>query len=83
KDDRTLCRRHGRAPKGTTPDIRWDHRRGDRYSILPTLTLDGYIAVRVVKGSITSEELYNFLIEDLIPKLNPFPEPRSVVILDN
>ncbi|TRM55320.1 hypothetical protein BD626DRAFT_381891, partial [Schizophyllum amplum] len=53
-----------------------------RYSILPALTLDGYIACRVVKGSVDGEEFLDFVLND-IPQMNPWPAPRSVLLLDN
>ncbi|KAJ3762015.1 hypothetical protein EV360DRAFT_7449, partial [Lentinula raphanica] len=54
KDGRTLARRFGRAGPGQTPEMLVDHNRGDRWSILPALTLDGYIALRVVEDSVDS-----------------------------
>ncbi|KAL1684457.1 hypothetical protein GGG16DRAFT_25050, partial [Schizophyllum commune] len=54
-----------------------------RYSILPALTLDGYIACRVVEGSVDGEEFFDFIITDVLPQMNAFPLPRSVLILDN
>ncbi|KAI4518010.1 hypothetical protein K523DRAFT_223592, partial [Schizophyllum commune Tattone D] len=54
-----------------------------RYSILPALTLDGYIACRVVEGSVDGDEFFDFIITDVLPQMNPYPQPRSVLILDN
>ncbi|KZP06825.1 hypothetical protein FIBSPDRAFT_655224, partial [Athelia psychrophila] len=53
-----------------------------RYSILPILTLDGIIAHDIFEGSVTSERFVKFLRE-LIPLTNPYPGPRSVLVLDN
>ncbi|KAF9066036.1 hypothetical protein BDP27DRAFT_1148210, partial [Rhodocollybia butyracea] len=50
--------------------------------ILPALTLDGYIALHVVPDSVDSIEFYDFVLNDL-PKMNPWPQPCSVLILDN
>ncbi|GLB45137.1 hypothetical protein LshimejAT787_2000450 [Lyophyllum shimeji] len=57
--------------------------RGQRYSILPVLTLDGIIAHDVIQGSVTSESFVQFLREFVVPLTNPYPGPRSVLILDN
>ncbi|TFK59278.1 hypothetical protein BDN72DRAFT_745289, partial [Pluteus cervinus] len=54
-----------------------------RYSILPALTLDGIIALEIVEGSITKETFLNFLRQKVAPRLNPYPEKNSVVVLDN
>lgn len=40
--------------------------RGIRYSILPTLTLDGYMAVCVVEGSVDGAEFYDFVVNDVV-----------------
>ncbi|KAJ3729812.1 hypothetical protein C8R42DRAFT_565623, partial [Lentinula raphanica] len=52
-------------------------------SILPALSLEGYIALRVVEDSVDSTELYDFVLNDLLPKMNPWPGDQSVLILDN
>ncbi|KAE9383625.1 hypothetical protein BT96DRAFT_752643, partial [Gymnopus androsaceus JB14] len=54
-----------------------------RWSILPALTINGYIALRVVEDSVDSTELYDFVLNDLLPKMNPWPALRSVLVLDN
>lgn len=66
KDNRTLVRHYGRAPSGEDPVevVRFD--RGERWSILPALTLEGYIALRVVPGSVNGMELYDFIVNDLV-----------------
>lgn len=66
KDGRTLARKFGRARTGVTPEMSVDHNRGDRWSILPALTIDGYIALRVVEDSVDSMELYDFVLNDLV-----------------
>ena len=66
KDGRTLIRKYGRAVSGGDPVLTVSLDRGIRYSILPALTLDGYIAVRVVEGSIDGEEFFDFIVNDLV-----------------
>lgn len=66
KDGHTVARRFGRAPQGeraTEPAI---HDRGERWSILPALSLDGYVAVRAVPGSVDGLDLYEFVVDDLV-----------------
>jgi hypothetical protein len=50
KDGRTLMQRYGHALSGEDPVVSESIDGGIRYSILPALTVDGYIAVRVVEG---------------------------------
>jgi transposase len=66
KDDRTLIRKYGRAMSGDDPVLTVALDRGIRYSILPALTLDGYLAVRAVEGSIDGEEFFDFIVNDLV-----------------
>lgn len=40
--------------------------RGIRYSILPALSIDGYLTVHVVEGSIDSAEFYDFVVNDVV-----------------
>ncbi|KAH7918421.1 hypothetical protein BV22DRAFT_979142, partial [Leucogyrophana mollusca] len=51
--------------------------------IFPALSLDGYIALRVVKGAVNSIEFYDFVVNDVLPKMNRYPNARSVLIMDN
>ncbi|THV03700.1 hypothetical protein K435DRAFT_571888, partial [Dendrothele bispora CBS 962.96] len=43
----------------------------------------GIIASRVIEGSFTHDEFLRFLEEDLLPVMNPYPGPRSVILMDN
>jgi transposase len=56
---------------------------GQRFSILPILTIDGIITHNIIPGSITADQFVQFLWELVIPLTNPYPGPRSVLILDN
>ncbi|KAJ7349890.1 hypothetical protein DFH08DRAFT_696652, partial [Mycena albidolilacea] len=49
-----------------------------RYSLLPALSLDGVIHVKIVEGLFTTE-LFMELIEGLLDKTQPFPQPNSVI----
>ncbi|KAF8227720.1 hypothetical protein L208DRAFT_1102512, partial [Tricholoma matsutake] len=52
---------YGRAPSGEDHFVEVTLDRGICYSILPALTIDGYLAVRVVEGSIDGMEFYDFV----------------------
>ena len=99
KDDRTPARKRGWSLIGTRCVQRRCFVRGRRYSILPILTLDGIITYDIMEGSVTSEKFVPFLREFVvsaisshfylhsttvqIPLTNPYPGPRSVLIIDN
>jgi hypothetical protein len=40
--------------------------RGKRYTILPALTLQGFIAIDIMEGSCTKEHFKNFVISDVV-----------------
>ena len=66
KDGKTLIRKYGRALSGEDAVLQVSLDRGVRYSILPALTTDGYIAVRVIEGSIDGQEFFDFIVNDLV-----------------
>nr|GAT45074.1 Tc1-mariner class transposase [Mycena chlorophos] len=82
-DQRTAYRRRGYALRGMRCLLRCHFVRGTRYSILPALSLDGIIAYDIIEGSVTAERFEEFLREFVMPLTNPYPGPRSVLILDN
>ena len=50
--------------------------------MLPALSLDGILAVKIVEGSFTTERFKGF-IDGLLDHMTPFPGPNSVIIMDN
>src|SRR5215472_1617805 len=53
-----------------------------RFSILPALSMDGILAVSIVQGSFNAISFSEF-IESLLDQMRPFPEPNSVIVMDN
>ena len=99
-NDRTQSRRFGWSLVGTRCVQRQTFVRGQRYSILPVLTLDGMIAYDLIEGSVTAQQFVQFLRDMVVrvscgslgtstdvfmqvPLTNPYPGPRSVLVLDN
>ncbi|KAG2150764.1 hypothetical protein DEU56DRAFT_869105 [Suillus clintonianus] len=74
KNDRTYARHYGRAPRGHRAQLTDVFVQGDRI---------GYIAAHVVEGSLNSREFYDFIAEDVLPHMSPFPGERSIIVLDN
>lgn len=67
KDDRTFLRHYGRAPRGQRAIRRDKLPKGQRYSILPAMAVDaGYIAMRVVRGSVKSMDFISFVLDDVV-----------------
>jgi hypothetical protein len=53
-----------------------------RYSVLPALSLDGILHLKIVEGSFTGP-LFQQFVCGLLDAMNPFPEPNSVLVMDN
>ncbi|KAF8228046.1 hypothetical protein L208DRAFT_1293428, partial [Tricholoma matsutake] len=67
KDGWTLIQKYGHAISGQDPFLELPFSDcGIQYSILLALTLDGYIAVQVVEGSIDGAEFYDFVVNDVV-----------------
>ena len=81
-DKRIGQRRTGWAPRGVTPIQVSPFQREQRYQILPAYTQDGVLFVRVFQGT-TDSTVFEDFIEHLLPSMNPWPEPNSVIVMDN
>jgi transposase len=82
-DDRTNQQWSGWARVGQACVCQETFIHGQRYSVLPALTLEGIIALDIFEGSVNKERFLKFIQEQVAPLLNPYPGPCSVVILDN
>ena len=81
-DKRVGFRRTGWSPLGVTPVQVTRFHRDRRYQILPAYTQDGILLSRVFQGS-TDGTMFEDFIEQLLQHCNLFPQPRSVIIMDN
>lgn len=57
--------------------------RKERYSILPAYTYEGYMTWMVQEGGINRVEFNTFVRNQVLPLMNPYPENRSILIMDN
>jgi hypothetical protein len=76
-------RAYGRAFKGDLAIKKVATRSSINLSVLPAFSVDGYIACNVYKGGVTADLFERFIEEDVLPKCNPWPGPRSVIVMDN
>jgi transposase len=81
-DKRIGFRRTGWSPLGVTPVQVAQFQREQRYQILPAYTQDGVILARVFRGS-TDGAVFEEFIEQLLPLCGKWPEPKSVLVMDN
>ncbi|KAJ7186242.1 hypothetical protein GGX14DRAFT_313754, partial [Mycena pura] len=57
--------------------------RADRYTLTAAMSRRGYIATRIVKGSMDASQFFDFTVEDVVPKMGSYPGEQSVLVLDN
>lgn len=82
-DDREMAiPTKGYAPKGVTPIQRKPFHRGKRVSFLPAYTIDGVIYSEVYEDT-TDLELFESFLKNLLPYCGRYPDPLSVVMMDN
>lgn len=81
-DRRVGFRRTGWSPLGVAPIQVARYHREQRYQILSAYTRDGIICARVFKGS-TYAALFEDFVEELLNWCNTWPEPSSVIVMDN
>jgi transposase len=61
-----------------------DTARGNTWSILPAYTVNGYLPCTGIRlGFFNGDAFTSWILNELLPYLKPFPEPQSVVCLDN
>ncbi|OCB88961.1 hypothetical protein A7U60_g3916 [Sanghuangporus baumii] len=83
KDDCTIYRHYGHSVVGHRAQVTQPFVRGQRYSIVAALTIEGYLSARVVEGSVDSIEFLNFIVDEILPRMNPWPQANSVLVMDN
>ncbi|KIO09140.1 hypothetical protein M404DRAFT_52192, partial [Pisolithus tinctorius Marx 270] len=83
KDEHTWACHYGRAMSGAHAPLSDVFIRGDWYSLVAAMMVDGYIAAEVMEGSYDHDLFCDFITQQLLPAMNPFPAERSVIVLDN
>ena len=75
----TGWRRHAWAAIGQPARYHEDPSRGESWSVLP-----GYLpCTGIRRGYFNAEAFFQWVTMELLPHLQPYPHPRSVVCLDN
>jgi transposase len=75
-------RRTGWAPRGMPAVQTARFHREERHQILPAYTQSGVLHTRIYQGS-TDGELFTDFIRELLPMCGRWPEPNSVLVMDN
>ena len=78
----TLRRPHAWAKHGERASCHEFQFRGAKYSMLPALSLDGILHLDIVENAVTGTTFHHF-VEGLLPCMNKWPLPNSVLVVDN
>ena len=79
-DNQTNQCTHGWAPTGNACVCHATFIRGQHYSILLALMLDGIIALDIFEGSVTKEKFLQF-VEDKLVRISLFVDFRSDIFI--
>ena len=61
-----------------------DIKKGDTYNILPAYTTAGYLPCTGIKqGYYSKQDIFDWLIDRLLPLCNEYPGERNIIVLDN
>jgi len=83
KDGRHAYRRYARSRKGTKAVVKLPFSRGKRVSVMAALNSTGFIGWECTRGTFTRAKFHEAFARHVIPRLNPWPLPNSIVIMDN
>lgn len=80
---RSVLRRYGWSARNTAAHVTIPFSRGKRVSILAAMDVKGFFGWGNVEETFTRLEFHHVFKEKILPFLNPWPLPRSIVIMDN
>jgi hypothetical protein len=72
KDERSLSRLYGYSPRNVRAHKKVVFVRGKRYTILPALTLEGFVAVDVFEGSCDKKRFVDFVLDQVVSSIYLF-----------
>ncbi|KAK9818755.1 hypothetical protein WJX74_009531 [Apatococcus lobatus] len=82
-DSRTTDRKSGWALRGQRTRTKTLFVRKQRFTVTPVMSCEGVLDWQIIEGPASVEDMLVFAEECLVPHLRPYPEPCSVVVLDN
>ena len=79
-NEKTGARKRGWSPKGLSCQVLRTLKRSERYSILPALTVNGYLPEPlVIQGGVHQEVFARWIVESVLPYLRP----GMKIVMDN
>lgn len=83
KDGRSSLRTHAWSRRNEPAVVPLPFSRDKRVSVLAATSSEGFITWDSVDGTFTRKKFHDVFRNRVLPFLNPWPLPRSIVILDN
>ena len=83
KDSCNAYHMHGWAGKGEKVVVQLPSGQRVRRSVLAALGHNGFIAWETTSETFTRFDFHHAFINKILPFLNPWPLPRSIVVMDN
>lgn len=82
-DSRVINKRRGWVPKGDLSKSKTIFARGVRYTTIAAMCTEGLLATRTFEGASDKDTFMTFIIEEIVPRMNRFPDKKSVLVMDN
>lgn len=76
-------RRYAWSERGTKAIAQVPFKRGSRVSILAACDVRGFVAWETTRGTFSRKRFHRAFVRQIVRHLNPWPLPRSIVVLDN
>ncbi|KAF0707455.1 hypothetical protein AaE_013592, partial [Aphanomyces astaci] len=83
KDGRDSIRKYAWSKRNKKAIVELPFSRGQRVSALAAFTTSGFLAWDYVDGTFDRAVFHDVMVKKILPYLNPWPLPRSILILDN
>ncbi|CAD6963061.1 unnamed protein product [Tilletia controversa] len=82
-DARDAVRFRARSTRNSHARLKRPYRRGGRLSCIAALSADGLFAPWAVRGAFNGDRFCSYLRTELLPQMQAYPAPNSVLIFDN
>ena len=83
KDGRSALRKDAYSNRGTRAIVTLPFSRGKRVSAVAGFGYRGFLGWGFTEGTYTRRSFYQVFKAKILPHLNPWPLPNSILILDN
>ena len=82
-DNSDQIRKFGYALRGLPPLYHRFLVRGTRISSIVAMGCEGVLTFNMVTGTTNGETFFDFIRGSIIPSMQPFPAPCSILVMDN